>query len=142
MQKPKPMMGLRHLALQVLELERCEYFYTALLGMQVEWRPDPYNVYLTFGNDNLALHQLPDQAAVFQEPQRLDHLGFIVESFEEVDAWYHFLSAHQVFIKAPPRVHRDGAKSFYCLDPAGNTVQIIFHPPLMAKPNKQASSLI
>ena len=28
------------------------------MGMQVEWRPDPDNVYLTSGNDNLALHRV------------------------------------------------------------------------------------
>jgi hypothetical protein len=33
-------------------------------------------------------------------------------------------------MKTNPRSHRDGARSFYCLDPAGNTVQMIFHPPL------------
>jgi hypothetical protein len=29
-----------------------------------------------------------------------------------------------------PRTHRDGARSFYCLDPSGNKVQILFHPPI------------
>jgi hypothetical protein len=33
-----------------------------------------------------------------------------------------------VVIKAAPRTHRDGARSFYCLDPDGNTVQFIFLP--------------
>ena len=31
---------------------------------------------------------------------------------------------------APPRTHRDGARSFYCKNPEGATVQFIHHPPL------------
>ena len=29
-----------------------------------------------------------------------------------------------------PKTHRDGARSFYCADPDGNVVQMIFHPPI------------
>jgi hypothetical protein len=28
------------------------------------------------------------------------------------------------------KTHRDGARSFYCSDPEGVVVQVIFHPPL------------
>lgn len=28
------------------------------------------------------------------------------------------------------RNHRDGARSFYCLDPEGVVVQVIYHPPI------------
>jgi hypothetical protein len=31
---------------------------------------------------------------------------------------------------AEPRTHRDGARSFYCQDPDGNAVQILYHPPI------------
>ena len=54
--KPNPTAGLRHVALFVSDLEGSETFFVDLMGMQVEWRPDPDNVYLTSGNDNLALH--------------------------------------------------------------------------------------
>ena len=36
MNRPEPTLGLRHVALQVRELEVCERFYTELLGMRVE----------------------------------------------------------------------------------------------------------
>jgi len=29
-------------------------------------------------------------------------------------------------------IARDGARSFYCNDPEENTVQLIFHPPIVA----------
>lgn len=130
--QPKPTGGMRHVALFVAELEACERFYTELLGMAVEWRPDPDNVYLTSGNDNLALHRLPEGVPL-SDGQRLDHIGFIIDEAPEVDVWYDFLRGHDVAMKTAPRTHRDGARSFYCFDPAGTTVQMIYHPPISAR---------
>ncbi|ADE14037.1 Glyoxalase/bleomycin resistance protein/dioxygenase [Nitrosococcus halophilus Nc 4] len=132
MDKPPATAGLRHVALFVSDLEACKNFYVGLLGMQVEWRPDADNVYLTSGHDNLALHRTPpDQSPI--GPQRLDHIGFIIHTPEAVDAWYEYLKAHHVPIKAAPRTHRDGTRSFYCTDPAGTTLQLIYHSSLVAK---------
>jgi catechol 2,3-dioxygenase-like lactoylglutathione lyase family enzyme len=128
MQRPNPTLGMHHVALFVPNLEACEHFYVELLGMQVEWRPDPDNVYLSSGSDNVALHRLE---ASYEGPQRLDHIGYILRTPEDVDAWFEFLRAHEVRMKTEPRTHRDGARSFYCLDPAGTSVQMIFHPPLV-----------
>ncbi len=127
--RPKPTRGLRHVALYTTDLEACERFYVELLGMRVEWRPDADNLYLTSGNDNLALHRAEQPPT---GPQRLDHIGFVLAAAEEVDAWFDYLGAHGVVMKSTPRTHRDGARSFYCLDPVGVAVQMIFHPPLAA----------
>jgi catechol 2,3-dioxygenase-like lactoylglutathione lyase family enzyme len=116
----------------VNELEACERFYVDLLGMRVEWRPDKDNVYLTSGSDNLALHRLPPDRSPHGR-QRLDHIGFIINTPEAVDAWYEYLRAHQVPIKAVPHTHRDGARSFYCTDPAGTTLQLIYYSSLSTK---------
>jgi catechol 2,3-dioxygenase-like lactoylglutathione lyase family enzyme len=126
-ERPPAHAGLRHLALNIVALEDCERFYVDLLGFRVEWRPDPDNVYLSSGMDNLALHRANAAPA---GPQRLDHLGVLVDKPEYVDAWHDHLVAHGVAIKAAPRTHRDGARSFYCYDPDGNLVQVIHHPPL------------
>ncbi|MGB5325296.1 MAG: VOC family protein [Pseudomonadales bacterium] len=129
--RPAATAGLRHVALFVPDLSAALDFYVRLLGMQIEWQPDDDNVYLTSGNDNLALHQRrnwdPSDASA---EQRLDHVGFILNAPEQVDAWHDFLEAEGVDIKAPPRTHRDGARSFYCNDPSGVLVQLIYHPPL------------
>lgn len=132
MDRPSPPIGLHHVALSVPDLEAAEHFYVELMGMRVEWRPDPDNVYLTGGRDNLALHRHPGPGPAFGRPgtQQLDHIGFVLARAEDVDAWFLFLRAHGVRMKTEPRTHRDGARSFYCEDPAGVTVQIIHHPPL------------
>ena len=126
MKTPPAIAGLRHVALAVADLEACEQFYAGLLGYRVEWRPDGDNVYLTSGADNLALHRARGDV----QRGALDHLGVILRCAGDVDAWHRFLAAHGVAIEAPPKTHRDGARSFYCRDPAGNRVQMIYHPPI------------
>ncbi len=131
MKQPPATTGLRHVALFAENFTACEKFYADLMGMRVEWRPDADNVYLTSGNDNLALHRAPAREGnPVAAPQRLDHIGFILARIEDVDVWHDFLSAHDVPILKAPKTHRDGARSFYCADPDGNAVQLIFHPPL------------
>lgn len=129
MQRPKPTAGLRHVALFVQNFEACIHFYTEILGMKIEWHPDTDNIYLTSGNDNLALHRAKN-AFKPTDHQRLDHIGFILNEMDEVDIWHEFMQKQQIHIKTQPRTHRDGARSFYCLDPDGNTIQMIYHPPL------------
>jgi catechol-2,3-dioxygenase len=129
--RPRSRPFLRHVALRVRHLEACENFYAGLVGLTVQWRPDADNVYLSSGADNLALHRGEPAQAV----GALDHIGFTLDSAEEVDAWYDYLAAERVSIEAPPRVHRDGSRSFYCRDPEGNAVQFIFHPGLARRPS-------
>ncbi len=123
-----PLAGLRHVALHARHFDETLAFYRDLFGMRVEWHPDPDNIYLTSGVDNLAIHRAEDPVA--KAGQRLDHIGFIVDDPADVDRWYDYLTAHDVTVDAPPRSHRDGARSFYCEDPEGGTVQVIYHPPL------------
>jgi len=130
--KPKPTSGMRHVALFVSNLEACESFYVELLGMAVEWRPDQDNVYLSSGNDNLALHRTPEGYDMSGD-QALDHIGFIIDDIDQVSVWYDYLCGHDIKMKTEPRTHRDGARSFYCNDPGGNTVQMIHHPPIAQK---------
>lgn len=126
-QKPNPTLGLRHIALWVKNFDACEHFYIDLLGMTIDWRPDQDNLYLTSGSDNIALHRA---SADFNpaKHQHLDHLGFFLQEQTDVDAWHAFLSQQGAVIHAQPKDHRDGTRSFYCADPDGNVVQMIYYP--------------
>ena len=127
--------GLRHLALHARNLEAMKRFYVDVLGFAVEWEPDPDNIYLSSGIDNLALHRaaaLPTGPAVWAN-QALDHLGLIGRTPDDVDRWAAFLESKGVALAAKPKTHRDGARSCYFCDPDGNTVQIIHHPPISEK---------
>jgi len=129
-----PHLGLRHLALHVCRMADMKAFYVDVLGFQVEWEPDPENVYLTSGRDNLALHEVAGgQAPVAAGQGALDHLGLIVASAELVDEWAAFLESRGVALDARPKTHRDGARSCYFRDPDDNRVQIIHHPPISSQ---------
>lgn len=133
MKRPGDFGGMRHVALFVKEFEACERFYVETLGMDIEWRPDADNLYLCSGCDNLALHRQQDEhpnSGDIAHPQKLDHIGFIIDSETAVDQWYEYLQSHNVTLLTQPRTHRDGARSFYCQDPDGTRVQLIWHPPV------------
>lgn len=117
-------LGLHHVALTSTNFEASRKFYTEVMKMQVEWEPDSDNVYLTNGTDNLAIHRGT------HGDSELDHIGFILESEEQVDEWYSYLTNNNIRIDKEPKTHRDGARSFYVVDPDGVRVQLIYHPPL------------
>jgi catechol 2,3-dioxygenase-like lactoylglutathione lyase family enzyme len=84
--------------------------------------------------DNLALHRAYGGDPPPERLQRLDHIGFFLKTPEQVDAWCEYLAGQGVRIRTSPRTHRDGSRSFYCFDPDGTTVQIIYHPPIAGGP--------
>lgn len=125
--------GLRHLALKVTDLARARKFYEDMFGMRVVWEPDPENVYLSSGADNLALHQIPAADVSRYRPaknQLLDHLGFVMDSPASVDRLFARAERAGAPIVKPVKQHRDGSYSFYMADPDGNVVQVLFEPTI------------
>ena len=132
--------GLRHLALRVTNLSRSRVFYEQILGMKVVWEPDPENVYLSSGSDNLALHQIPmNEVPVYQPPkhQLLDHFGVVLESPQSVDRMFQLVEGEAIRLGStiikPPQQHRDGSYSFYFSDPDGNVIQALYEPRICNK---------
>jgi catechol 2,3-dioxygenase-like lactoylglutathione lyase family enzyme len=125
-----PSLGLRHVALNVRDPQASKDFYTRVLGMQLEWEPDPDNVYLTTGGqDNLALHKA-EGALSSSRGGLMDHLGIALPSLESVDDWYLAVKNAGAEIVREIKTHRDGARSFYLKDPDGVVIQMIYHPPI------------
>jgi len=127
MHTPEGMVGIRHIALFVQELEVAVDFYTRTMGMRIEWQPDNDNVYLTNGGDVFALHRVDYTP---QAQQRLDHIGFVLSTVDSVDQWYTYFVREGVRITEKPKTHRDGSRGFYCLDSVGHLLELIYHPPI------------
>jgi catechol 2,3-dioxygenase-like lactoylglutathione lyase family enzyme len=121
--------GMRHVALKVKNVAQSKTFYQEILGMDVVWEPDAENVYLSSGCDNIAIHAVSANFAASAEKQ-LDHLGFIVESTERVKELEQEFIAKGVRIVHPFKAHRDGSASFYCADPDGIVIQMLYEPHL------------
>jgi catechol 2,3-dioxygenase-like lactoylglutathione lyase family enzyme len=124
---PAGMIGIRHVALFIQDLEAAIDFYTRVVGMHIEWQPDPDNVYLTNHGDVFALHRVDYKADPLQ---RLDHIGFALTDQASVDDWFSHMQAHGVRITEAPKTHRDGSRGFYCLDSVGHLLEFIYHPPI------------
>ena len=121
---------MRHVALKVKNVAQSKTFYQEILGMDVVWEPDAENVYLSSGCDNIAIHAVSANFAVSAEEKQLDHLGFIVESTERVKELEQEFIAKGVRIVHPFKAHRDGSASFYCADPDGIVIQMLYEPHL------------
>jgi catechol 2,3-dioxygenase-like lactoylglutathione lyase family enzyme len=121
--------GMRHIALKVKNVARSKNFYQEIFGMEVVWEPDPQNVYLSSGCDNIALHEVSPKFATGVE-QQLDHLGFVVETVERVKELEREFQTKGVKIVHPFKIHRDGSASFYCADPDGIVIQMLYEPTL------------
>lgn len=127
MTAPQGMVGIRHVALFIKDLEAAVDFYTRIMNMRIEWQPDDDNVYLTNDGDVFALHRVDYVPAA---EQRLDHIGFVLERIEAVDDWYDYFVKQGVRITEAPKTHRDGSRGFYCLDAVGHLLELIYHPPI------------
>jgi len=125
--------GMRHVALKVRDITRSKYFYQNFLGMEVVWEPDSQNVYLSSGCDNLALHEVPQSLATSVREQQLDHVGFVVETIDRVRELEEEFRAKGVEIVHPFKTHRDGSASFYCTDPDGIVIQMLYEPQLSSQ---------
>ena len=120
--------SLRHVALAVNRLEECEEFYN-MLGMKTELKTEDY-VYLSGHGDNISLHRIADS---FSSPQRLEHIGFTLDSVSSVNALYEKMKSTKITIIDPPKTFGIGTHSFSVNDPDGIEVEFTYHPPMWEK---------
>lgn len=117
--------SLRHIALAVNKLDECEQFYN-LLGLRTELKTADY-VYLAGNGDNISLHKVQYN---FGTLQRLEHIGFAINSIQAVDQLFKDLQNHGLPITQLPKMFGVGTYSFSVSDPDGIEVEFTYHPPM------------
>lgn len=125
-------LGLDHVVLRVVDLERMIAFYGEVLGCRVERRQDGVGlVQLRAGSALIDLVPVDGKlgamggAAPGREGHNLDHLCLRVEPYDEAAIRAH-LAAHGVAVgEAGSRYGAEGeGPSIYLQDPQGNTVEL------------------
>jgi catechol-2,3-dioxygenase len=127
------MFRFAHIAILAKDLATVEKFYQTIFGMWTVWKGDN-KAYLTTGNgDIFAILQKSDhlpsqcQLASIISANVFPHFGVIVDANHDFDALLTKCQSMNVEV-AGPKTSRDGTRSFYCLDPEGNAVQVV-QPP-------------
>ena len=116
---------LKHIALKVNDLEACEAFYNQL-GLKTELKTSDY-VYLTGNGDNISLHRVNE---TFLPPQRLEHVGFALNSVEAVNTLFKKIQETDILVLHPPKTFGIGTHAFSIQDPEGTEIEFTFHPPM------------
>lgn len=129
-------LGLDHIVLRVVDLERMIAFYGEVLGCRVERRQSDIGlVQLRAGSALIDLVPVDGKlgsvkgAAPGREGHNLDHLCLRVEPYDEAAIRAH-LAAHGVAVgEAGSRYGAEGeGPSIYLQDPQGNTVELTGPP--------------
>ena len=129
---PMAVLGLDHIVLRVLDLERMIAFYGEVLGCRVERRQiDIGLVQLRAGSALIDLVPVDGKlgamggSAPGREGHNLDHLCLRVEPYDEAAIRRH-LAAHGVTVgESGSRYGAEGeGPSIYLQDPQGNTVEL------------------
>ncbi|HEX6476859.1 MAG TPA: VOC family protein [Acidimicrobiales bacterium] len=121
----RPPARLRHLALRVHDLSACESFYTDVMGMGLDLRPNDERVYLTSGSEHLALYRRHEDQ---RDHERLMWMSFVTEAPDDVEAWHAYLGEQGVKGLSEVRHHPHGSRSVRFRDPDGHDVQIMYIP--------------
>jgi catechol 2,3-dioxygenase-like lactoylglutathione lyase family enzyme len=111
--------GINHLGLEVSDLEESRRFYCDILGMKEFHRDSARGIYLYADGDILTL-----QRASGKPCDCNIHFGFLMDSFDEIEAWKSFLEARRVHIEN--EVRNEHGWSIYINDPDGYLIEI-FH---------------
>lgn len=111
-----------HVGIVVRDLEKCQWFYGEVLGLETIPRP-PFNFpghWYQVG-PNAQLHLMVRDETI---PQTLRHIALEVADFEGTSKE---LESQGIEIVQGPGKRPDGSDYLFCKDPDGNLVEITQH---------------
>lgn len=116
-----PKVKMTHAAVKVKNVKKSTQFLESKLGLKPAWSGQDDWGMLKANGTTLALIE---QSAEIHPP----HIGFVVETKEEVDEFYKKLKDSEAKNVEEPKDHRDQSRSFYFQDPDGNQFELLWLP--------------
>jgi len=117
--------GINHMTIRVNEIERAEEFYGEVLGFElVRKMGQSMAVYKIGKEDTLVIVE-----AETNDPNsrdfRVDHIGFYLDSKDQVDEMAKYLRENEVTILSGPANRKKG-RFVFASDPDGNMIEFFY----------------
>ena len=118
--------GINHITIRVNEIERSEEFYGDILGFELVRQMSPsMAVYKIGEEDTLVIVEAETSYDPNSRDFRVDHIGFYLNSAEEVDEMAQYLRNREVTILSGPANRKKG-RFVFASDPDGNLIEFFF----------------
>ncbi len=115
--------GINHITIRVNRIERSEEFYGKILGFElVRKMGQSMAVYKIGEEDTLVIVEAETSYDPNSRDFRVDHIGFYLESLEQVDEMAAYLRENEVTILSGPANRKKG-RFVFASDPDGNLIE-------------------
>lgn len=126
-----------HLALPVVDIDATVEFYSTMFGLRVLYEAKYHGrrfVMMTFGDHRVSFLECPENIPtatwVSKSGENPLHIGFVVESREDVDQVVARCQERGFKVVIPPREREDvHERSMSCIDPNGYQVEVYCEAP-------------
>ncbi len=134
-------LGLRHAAVPVQNLQRALDFYCNSLGFHRYHTNDEDWAMVALGGTSISLVPMQEEIGITPRGgSHPAHLGITVRNPETVNRLYSQLSSLTTIRTSSPKQHRDGSYGFYFTDTEGNQLECIFIPYGVCPPASESKS--
>jgi catechol 2,3-dioxygenase-like lactoylglutathione lyase family enzyme len=118
--------GINHITIRVNKIERAEEFYGEILGFeQVRKMGQSMAVYRVGDEDTLVIVEAETSYDPNSRDFRVDHIGFYLDSPDQVDEMAKYFREKEVTILSGPANRKKG-RFLFVSDPDGNMIEF-FH---------------
>ncbi len=118
--------GINHMTIRVNRIERSKEFYGEILGFElVRTMGQSMAVYKIGKEDTLVIVEAETSYDPNSRDFRVDHIGFYLNSADEVDEMAKYLRDKEVTILSGPANRKKG-RFVFASDPDGNLIEFFF----------------
>lgn len=118
--------GINHITIRVNKMERAEEFYGNILGFeQIRKMGQSMAVYRVGKEDTLVIVEAETSYDPNSRDFRVDHIGFYLDSADEVDKMANYFRQQEVTILSGPANRKKG-RFLFVSDPDGNMIEFFY----------------